>query len=396
MGRVWEEVCAILVCIVLGSMNSILSKIRADQLQEFDGLACGIMNPVGYMVGYWLIIYGKWRRDITPEMMRFMYVDAGDGATWCRGAHRWIIVGGLFDEIGQVCGFVAQPYVSIIASALLSQTSSAWNMCWSSLILHARYITQEFAGVAVALTGASLEVLNIKNGEQGTRFDMALLLLVSAAAPSLSFVLKEKCFRVWRGTDRLDVWVVASAAAVWSFVWAPPVTFVTAFVNTPGNMSTTRYFTKTLQCFANNVDYELYIDDDGDAKRACQVAWQAWLVYMVNNVLFNVSIYRLVRLTSALTAFVVMKAITPVAIALSLFKWPYIGKGTISPMSGVSLALILIGVAIFRHGGHVKATKGLDPRRVCCWPLADVLLRDKKPPPSRVDDTPLLVASPVV
>ncbi|KAJ8601771.1 hypothetical protein CTAYLR_006825 [Chrysophaeum taylorii] len=413
-GRWWREGVAIATVVCLGGLNSIFSKIRADQLQEFDGLACGVMNAIGYVVFYFAYVAYAYRTGaITPEMMRFMYVDAGDEtarkSSWriWRGAHRYIVAGGLADEAGQVCGFVAQPYVSIIASALLSQTSSAWNMCWSASLLGARYVAQEFAGVGIALAGASLEVLDIESGnDRGTRFDMALLLLASAAAPSLSFVLKEKCFRLWEGAPRpllgdrkdLDVWVVASAAAVWSLAWAPAVTLATAVIQRPHNMSVSRYFVETARCFGNDVDYASKFidddDDDGDARRACRQAWQYWLLYMVNNICYNISIYRVVRLTSALTAFVCLKIVVPVAVVLAVaVEWPYVGRGTMTATQGISLVVILVGVAIFRHGSYVNERRFGGRRRregrddenggsdwVCCWPLADYILGSARKP----------------
>jgi len=255
------------------------------------------MNAVAYMVGYWAIIAWKAvsgtseaRRRLVEDL-RFVYVDArrttedddDDPAQsssthasaahdnpWpplLRGAHRFILVGGLCDEGGQVCGFVAAPYVSLVASALLSQTSSFWNAAFSAAVLGARYTLQECLGVLIALGGAAIELVSLRSsgGENGAssssaQFAYALLVLASAALPSLSFVLKEKVFRAWaavresssssssKGTEQaeaegpsprhqdmepphpkddgaplssvgrsprqLDVWVVASAAAV--------------------------------------------------------------------------------------------------------------------------------------------------------------------------------------
>jgi len=163
---------------------------------------------------------------------------------------------------------------------------------------------------------------------------------------------------------------------VWSLAWAPAVTVVQSVVHRPRGLSLRRYYVETARCFANRVDYSEYIDDDddtGDARSACRAAWQFWILYMTTNICFNISIYRVVRLTSALTAFVAMKATVPVAIALSLFRWPYVGRGTISFLNGVSLVVILVGVAVFRHGASVKERRVRSTptatERICCWPL---------------------------
>mmetsp|Transcript_13171 Transcript_13171/g.39828 ORF Transcript_13171/g.39828 Transcript_13171/m.39828 type:complete len:489 (+) Transcript_13171:217-1683(+) len=393
---------------------------------------------------YFPILYVRYRLGIvTPEMLRFMYVDSGEKKQRrrrLRGAHRYIVAGGLADEAGQICSSVAQPYVSIIASTLLSQTSSVWTVLTSALVLRARYVFQEFLGLAIALGGASIEVLDIRNGgDDRTQFSMALLVLASAAAPAVSFVFKEKCFRLWHATKRerekrrlqgppphkrkslwrsssaaqapllsrenddgerrasvastdsaepttnelvsvireeqgeLDVWVVASAAAVWSLAWAPAVSVATSYLKKPGGMSLPRYFRLTFRCFSNDLDFHDFIDDDdGDAGRACTAAWQWWLAYMVTNVAYNVSVYRVVRLASALTSFVCGKLVTPLTVALSVLPWPVIGAGTVSVTQGLSLLVILTGVSVFRLGTVANHTRfGPDGNNddACCWPL---------------------------
>lgn len=376
---------AIFLSIGLGALNSILSKIKADQLQRYDGLVSGVMNALGYVVGYTPILYWRYRLGIvTREMLRFMYVDAGVGGSIIKGAHKFIVIGGLADEAGQVASSIAQPYVSIVATSLLSQTSSLWTMVTSYAVLGARYTAQEFAGIAIALGGASIEVVAIRNGsDNGTQFSMALLVLASAVAPAFSFVFKEKCFRLWNATrkDRLlrqqehielDVWVVASAAAMWSLIWAPATSLFISLLKKPSHVSVAAYAMQSFRCFANKVDYSKFIDDDddSDAKLACRWAWQFWLLYMANNVAYNISIYRVVRLTSALTSFICGKLVTPTAILLSLLPWPVIGSANLEPLQLVSLCVILAGVAIFRHGSHRNnALFGSQNPEACCWPL---------------------------
>ena len=348
----------------------------------FDGPASGIMNPIGYL-GYFPILYLRYRSGIvTREQLEFMYVDSGDGIKhrMVRGAHRYIIAGGLADEAGQICSSVAQPYVSIVASTLLSQTSSVWTVMTSFLVLGARYIAQEFLGILIALAGASLEVIDIQSGGD-SQFSMSLVYLASAAAPAISFVFKEKCFRLWHhnNTEKggsLDVWVVASAAAVWSLAWAPFVTLATAYIKKPNHISLPQYLRDTFRCFSNHLDYDDYyldddsFDDDGDARKACTVAWQFWLLYMVTNLAYNISVYRVVRLASALTSFVCGKLVTPLTIALSLFPWPVIGAGSISPVQGLSLVVIFVGVTIFRLGTIANQRRfGANGDGACCWPL---------------------------
>lgn len=386
-----EVTASIALSIGLGALNSVLSKIKADQLQIFDGLVSGIMNAIGYMVGYFPILYWRYRSGlVTREMLRFMYVDAGEPRP-LRGAHRFIVLGGLADEAGQVLGSIASPYVSIVASALLGQTSSIWTTMTSAVVLKARYTTQEFVGIAVALAGASIEVWSLRQGDdKSTRFDMATLVLLAAMAPAISFVFKEHCFRLWHkrrdqalltradegSAAELDVWVVASAAALWSWIWAPATSLVISLLKKPSGMSVSHYAATSFGCFLNRVDYDdRFMDDDeddaSDAHLACRWAWQFWLVYMIVNVAYNISIYRVIRITSTLTSFVAGKLVTPATLALSLAPWPVIGRGSVNPMQGLSLLVIFLGVAIFRQGTVIKERVFPDGAAgACCWPLA--------------------------
>ena len=409
-----EVTLAIVVSICLGALNSIFAKIKADQLQIFDGLASGLMNAVGYCVGYVPMCYYRYRRGlVTPEMLEFMWIDSGGARRFFRGAHRFVVVGGFADDVGQICSSVAQPFVSIVAATLLGQTSSLWTVAASAMVLNARYTFQEFFGIAVALVGASIEVVDISEGnDKSTQFSMALLLLVAAAAPAVSFVFKEKCFRLYAAAKRrkkvatassgeasellgasdkqLDIWVVASAAAIWSLFWAPLVSLATSFIKKPGHLSFRRFAIDTFLCFSNNLDYADFIDDDTtDAHNACTVAWQWWLIYMVTNVAYNVSIYNVVRLASTLTSFVCGKLVTPLTIMLSLLPWPVIGRGSFSATQGLSLVVIFLGVVVFRLGTIHREKRffsDANKNEACCWPL----LRCRK---SDDDDKPLLLPS---
>mmetsp|Transcript_20277 Transcript_20277/g.26263 ORF Transcript_20277/g.26263 Transcript_20277/m.26263 type:complete len:420 (-) Transcript_20277:2754-4013(-) len=374
---------AILISISLGALNSVLVKIKSDELQIYDGLVSGVMNAIGYCALYWPMLYLRWYFNIVPtEHIKFMFLHDG---TKRFGAQRFIIAGGLADETGQILSAVAQPYVSIVASTLLSQTSSLWTMVTSASLLDARYTLQEFIGVGIALSGASIEIFAIEQGsDRGTKVSMAALILLAAIAPAFSFALKEKCFRLWRknnvtqpliqsqaNQNELDVWVVASAAGLWSFIWAPFVCIVTAYIKKPNHMALKTYVDQAFACFVNRFDYAdkfLDDDDDGDARFACTHAWQWWTIYMIINVLYNISIYRVVRLASALTSFVAGKLVAPVAILLTLAPWPVIGNGVLKPIQILSLIVILLGVAIFRHGTMQKDSLQLS-KGVCCWPL---------------------------
>ena len=343
------------------------------------------------------------------------------------GIHKLMIVGGAADCTTQVLTFVALPSVSIIVNALLSQTTALFNMLWSMALLDSRFVALELLGIAIALSGAALTVFEVASGGgQGTKLQFALLIVVSCCGMALSFVLKEKCFRAyssWRAggarapaganaevavlhaTDggapllpgetgvqadaegsaaarekalprELDIWCVNSAAALWSLIWVLPITIVTSLVQKPAGASVPAFAADGFRCFANLAARGAgAVDDDTDDDATCAGAWQWYVAYMAINLCYNYSIYWVVRHHSALLAFVTIKAVTPTAALLSLLRWPVIGRGSMSSLDGVSLSLIVVGVAVFRHGASVREAQfgGQQQRtaemRVCCWPI---------------------------
>ena len=155
-----------------------------------------------------------------------------------------------------------------------------------------------------------------------------------------------------------------------------PITLVTSLVQKPAGASVPAFAADGFRRFANLAARGAgAVDDDTDDDATCAGAWQWYVAYMAINLCYNYSIYWVVRHHSALLAFVTIKAVTPTAALLSLLRWPVIGRGSMSSLDGVSLSLIVVGVAVFRHGASVREAQfgGQQQRtaqmRVCCWPI---------------------------
>lgn len=401
----WASVASMALLILLGGLNSIAGKIRAQEHQEYDGLVAAVLNTISYVVVYFSVLLVEYRRgEVSTEELLFIY---GKGGV----AYSVMLCAGFCDVASQVLGFTAQPYVAIVVSLLLSQTSTVWNMVWSMLVLQYRYILLECVGLAVCLSGAVLTLLpvflGVSNGTTAstrTRPFMALFVLLSSAVAALGFVLKEKCFRQWEaeagrpteqtaiaassggGTTpapRLNIWCVNSAGAVWSLIFVLPISVVTSCLKKPANMSVSSFMANGAMCFFNSASVDV---DRSYFEGACQRGWQSWAIYIVVNISWNYSIYYVLKHQSALMAFMCMKAIAPVALVLSLFNWPIIGAGTVTTTQLASLGIILCGIVMFRHGALMREARFGSQReaaeradyteiakqrtaRVCLWPL---------------------------
>ena len=140
------ELSALVVCVALGSLSGVLSKLRGDQLREYDGL-CGVMSALGSVVGYAVVLQIRSRQKmVTPEMLRFVFVTVDDGrarrstraaARWWRaaGAHKYLMVAGFVDQVGRSLWVAAQPKASPVVVTLLSATSALWAAAGSCLAL---------------------------------------------------------------------------------------------------------------------------------------------------------------------------------------------------------------------------------------------------------------------
>lgn len=238
---------------------------------------------------------------------------------------------------------------------------------WSASLLRVKYVAVELIGLIVVVLGSATAFMQLSQGGlSSTNIPMATLVCLSTACTAMSFTLKEMVFRRYTAEyhDDLDIFVVNSAASVFSLCWSLPVSSAIEWLRQPLG------FTQRLE----DGFFCLVAERPTDIS-SCQYATSTYIIYMSLNIFYNISVYALVAKHSALLTFVCMKLTAPLAAILSLIPWPLIGSSEIPSSEWVALAVILAGVFLFRHGNHVKDKAMADAAvsatawMLCCFPF---------------------------
>mmetsp|Transcript_63319 Transcript_63319/g.145617 ORF Transcript_63319/g.145617 Transcript_63319/m.145617 type:complete len:255 (+) Transcript_63319:480-1244(+) len=157
----------------------------------------------------------------------------------------------------------------------------------------------------------------------------------------------------------LDIFAVASVAAVFQLIWTPivlPIERAIAGRSAP--------FGDAFSCLANRAPN----DEQGPV---CEGAWEMYLLYMFCNALFNLSIYFTMMKESAIFAYLGIKCTLPLSTVLYAFNWPLIGATPLNGVIFISVILVISGTVVFRTGTRVKGIvqQHYPGSTTCCWPL---------------------------
>ncbi|KAF4656819.1 hypothetical protein FOZ61_006646 [Perkinsus olseni] len=362
------------ILVIFGTANVITGKIRSEPLGDFSGFVTSILSQLVYFVTYWSVFAVKYAtKRIPEEQVRWVWTRTSGGGNWWSRlpGFKYTFLSSICDVLGDNLMFLTQAYLSIIVFNLLQQGMVPFTLLWSMLLLGSRYILEEILGVGLVVSMAVASVFVSTRGGGTAGFWMALLCLSSTAFQALGFVIKEAMFRAYdrharehgsRAT-KLDIFVVTSSNHLWGILWVLPVCYLVESARVGGDvLGELRSGFETLLWSKHAMD--------------------AFVVYMVVNLCFNITIYLLVSYGSSLLTFVSLKLTVPLSAFLSLISWPLIGASTVNSFEWLALAVIMAGVVIFKHGNGVRegllARSGFTEETVCLWPLFQ---RRKAAPP---------------
>ncbi|KAF4756773.1 hypothetical protein FOZ63_026732 [Perkinsus olseni] len=371
----WITPLLMVILVIFGTANVITGKIRSEPLADFSGFVTSILSQLVYFVTYWSVFAVKYAtKRIPEEQVRWVWTrTSGEGNWWSRlPGCKYTFLSSICDVLGDNLMFLTQAYLSIIVFNLLQQGMVPFTLLWSMLLLGSRYILEEILGVGLVVSMAVASVFASTRGGGTAGFWMALLCLSSTAFQALGFVIKEAMFRAYdrharehgsRAT-KLDIFAVTSSNHLWGILWVVPVCYLVESARVGGDvLGEMRSGFETLLWSKHAMD--------------------AFVVYIVVNLCFNITIYLLVSYGSSLLAFVSLKLTVPLSAFLSLISWPLIGASTVNSFEWLALAVIMAGVVIFKHGNGVReqvlARSGFTEETVCLWPLFQ---RRKAAPPS--------------
>ncbi|KAF4676986.1 hypothetical protein FOL47_003983 [Perkinsus chesapeaki] len=383
----------ILTLVVTGTLNTIAGKIRSAPLGDASGYVTSIISQFVYFTTYWCILLLLWlisdltHKDLmTMEEFLWVWTPRRDVDESKKGFWRWwdrlpgfkyTFFSSIADVLGDNLMFLTQPFLSIILFNLLQQGMVPFTLMWSCLLLAARYTFEELFGVGlvVAMTIASAVLSSASGGSSGV--GMSILCLLSTLFQALGQVIREVMFRDYTQyaekhgykNKNLNVFAVSSSNHTFGIIWVFPISILVELSRTTDDV-----------LGVMGEGFQTLLHAHG--------AMPAFVVFMVINVCFNITIYLMVCYGSSLLTFVSLKLTVPLSAFMSLISWPLIGADTITWFEWVCLVVILAGVIIFRHGNGVREkletenehldethNKTVSKAIICCWPI----FRHRKP-----------------
>lgn len=340
----------IIAVVLSGTANNFTGRIRAETLKEYDGTVASIVDSCVFFVFYSVGLLVQLRFAATRLQLRYIF----QSTAW-----QWLVLAGLCDQCGTLCGFTAQPYLTALMYSLMNQAIILFTVVWSLLLLQTRYIALESVSVIVVIC-AAVGCVFVAGGTDGeNNVSMAVLTAVSTVFPAGAYVMKEVVFSRYGAREDLSIGLVGPESRQLSvFVVQPFVGFIGMLAAVPLALAAAAM---------SSQDARTTLSEGFRCLLHCEHALSSYVVYSVVNTGFNLAIILLVSNGSALLTFLAMKAIVPCTALLSPLPWPLIGAKPVPPEQWLLLGIILMGIIGFRLG-TMQREKRMNPG--CCWPLS--------------------------
>mmetsp|Transcript_35993 Transcript_35993/g.90303 ORF Transcript_35993/g.90303 Transcript_35993/m.90303 type:complete len:389 (+) Transcript_35993:2-1168(+) len=348
-----------LVVIVAGAFNRVASKIMTEPMGAYS-FFLSLWNSIVYTLVYFIILFSRIGLKITPRShlsfpWRSLKVPENVGESrilrlWHRlPLIKLFIIMGFMDGLGNILGLMATPYISGPLTSLTSQAIVVFSMLSAVILLRTKYTLWQCLAALIVLAGAIICLIpdltnlggNDNTGEPATKQLLySILMAVSTAPNAISFTLKEFVFDV---KNDLDVFVVNSHSSMWGLILWPIFVPLTLLFDQTNGQNLWKYLGNAFMCFTSHTP-----DDGQPHHTSCSVDPWPWVIYMCVNLVFNISLLVLLKISSALQGFMAIKAILPISVLLFYINWPLIGSTDINFWILIGLAVVLTGLILFR------------------------------------------------
>jgi len=385
-------IIALMVAVVsIGALNNFTGRIQGHTLGHYNGVVAAVVDSGVFFFFYLTgcLVQCAAGGSKIRQQFRWIFAPRKGSNAWERlGNWKWLLMAGISDELGQLCGFIARPYLTGLMYSLMNQAIVLFTVIWSMLLLKMRYVALEVVCVCVVIAGAvSCVLVTGSSSSDGTNsLGYEALTSISTCFPALAFVLKELVFLDYEAKapatsdddgdgdsenaapEMLNVFLVQALVGFVGFLAAVPLALTSDLSAFGGDGKPLTAMKDGFTCLWTGHDPAPQFNSTGAIINPdlCQHAIVAYAAYSSINMIWNLCIICLVAKGSALLTFLSMKLTVPLTAILSLISWPLIGSDPVAPAIWGILVVILFGVAGFRMGNIQRATnKGAG----CCWPL---------------------------
>lgn len=318
------------ITLLLAVGNRVLQKLALVPMKDYPFFLAQL-NGFVYVAVYFSVLLMRYRAGITTDEM--MAVPKSP-----------FIAIGILEAVSIVGGMYAGAMLPGPAIPLLYQTFVVWQLIFSSLLLGRRYSLNQILGCF--LVGAGV-VVAVASGASNTRMLSGIglfwpmLMVASSAFQAGASIVKESIFvnaaARLKGKS-LDTFVVNAFGSGFQVLFM--LLFLPILSNLEGLTlsSLPSYFRSGAACFLNI----------GGNTTGCNGAPLLPILYIASNILFNISILNLLRVSDAIIASLAARAAVPIAMYVLTLPLPFLPRGvTLSPFFHLGSMILVLGLILY-------------------------------------------------
>ncbi|XP_056167188.1 protein CLT2, chloroplastic [Syzygium oleosum] len=318
------------VTVAFAVANRVLYKLALVPMKQYPFFLAQI-TTFGYVAIYFSILYIRYRAGIvTGEMLALP-------------KSRFVAIG-MLEALGVVTGMSAGAMLPGPAIPILSQTFLVWQLTFSTVLLGRKYSLNQIAGCLLVAAGVVVAVASGSNSGQilsGIEFAWPLVMIASSAFQAGASIIKESVFiesaRHLKGKS-LDIFAVNSFGSGFQAL------FVLLFLPFLSNLKgipfaqLPLYLKEGAGCFLNI----------GTNTTGCDGAPWLPLIFVTTNIIFNISLLNLVKISSAVVASLAVMLSVPISIYVLSRPLPYLPEGaSLTPFFVIGGIILVLGLLLY-------------------------------------------------
>ncbi|PIN19715.1 hypothetical protein CDL12_07599 [Handroanthus impetiginosus] len=346
---------AITLAISIG--NRVLQKLALVPMKDYPFFLAQL-NSFVYVAVYFSVLYARYHAGVTTDEMLAIPKSP-------------FIAIGFLESISIVFAMYAGAMLPGPAIPLLYQTFLVWQLVFSSILLRKKYSLNQILGCLLVGAGVVVAVTSGSNNNRmlsGIGLFWPALMVASSAFQAAASIVKESVFvdaaARLKGKS-LDTFVVNSFGSGFqalfillllpllsnsegirfselpSYFKSGAACFLNIGTNSTGKFMycTFSYVThKSAACFLNI----------GTNSTGCDGAPLLPLLYVISNLLFNISILNLLKVSDAIVASLAVRSSVPIAMYVLSLPLPYLPKGvSLSPFFHLGTLILVMGLILY-------------------------------------------------
>ncbi|VVB17107.1 unnamed protein product [Arabis nemorensis] len=322
--RTVEIVIAAATTTALGVGNRVMYKLALVPLKHYPFFLAQL-STFGYVAVYYSILYFRYRAGIvTKEMLSVPKIP--------------FLIVGVLESLALASGMAAAANLSGPTTTVLSQTFLVWQILFSVIFLGRRYRINQIFGCILVAFGVIVSVASGSGAAHSFKdagILWSLLMVFSFLLQGADTVMKEVIFldskKRLKGAS-LDLFIVNSYGSAFQVICvALLLPFLSKLWGIPFNQLPS-YLRDGGACFLNI----------GAKTTGCEGAPLLPLMFVMMNMAYNISLLRLIKISSAVVSSLASTVSVPIAVYCFTLPLPYLGVASSLPTGFVAGTVILV------------------------------------------------------